>query len=118
MAAVRVRTIFSLTNLAMLGAAVGFWIFLPQYAAYAVYAFLGWTVVGFALLFTPWANRAPTSSPPGPTSAASGPGPDAGSRPLPSGAATPSIDFCVFCAADLPPEATRCPSCGHVARRF
>jgi hypothetical protein len=107
------RTIFSLVNLGVLGAALGVWFLWPRYADYALYAFLGWTVIGFTLVFVPWGSASGTPAARGPAGAQV-----ATDHPLPPGsapaaAAQPPIGFCVFCGTDLPPEARRCLACGH-----
>ncbi len=113
MASISHRTIFSLVNLSVLASALGVWFLWPRYADYALYAFLGWTVIGFTLVFVPWgsASAAPTARGASGASAPGDPTPLAGAGAV---AAPPQpIGFCIYCGTDLPAEARRCLSCGH-----
>ncbi len=109
------RAVLWLVNIGIFSAAIVVLLEFPQYAGYIVYAFLGWFVVS---LTTVWfARGTPSAASAAGTPPASGPaGP---SRPLASGAAAaPTIAFCIYCAADLPVGAERCPACGHAVRRM
>jgi hypothetical protein len=113
MASISHRTIFSLVNLAVLAAALGVWFLWPRYADYALYAFLGWIVVGFTLVFVPWGSASASSTARG-SGAVQG-SPEAPTAPGagPNAAVSPPIGFCIYCGYDLPPEARRCLACGH-----
>jgi len=105
------RTLLSLLNLAAVTVALVAWFALPQYAVYELFGFVGWMIVGFVLLGSSWGSR-PVGS--GIRGAGSAPAPEGGSlASSPSvGPATGSpIGFCVYCAADIPPGAGRCPAC-------
>ena len=118
------RALLSLVNIAVATGALLVIFLYPRFAGYAIYAFLGWFVVSFSLV---WVARgpSPTAGPtaPGPTAAPGGrPG-----RPLATAAAPApprrapepaEIGFCIYCAADLPPQADRCAACGHPRARF
>jgi len=113
-----VRTLLSLINLGVIAAAVAIWLAFPQYAGVAVYGLLGWMLLTFIVMYSPWGNRPVSSSSNGaaaPSTASFGALP--ASAPLPSApstpASTPTIDFCVFCGTTLPAGANRCPACGH-----
>jgi hypothetical protein len=118
------RALLSLVNIAVaVGALLVIFLF-PRFAGYAIYAFLGWFVVSFSLV---WVARgsSPTVGPavPRPTTTPSGrPGsPSAGAvRPSPPGRAPepPAVGFCIYCATDLPPETDQCPACGHARARL
>ena len=106
------RGVLSLVNVAVVSVALVVWFRYPQYAMYAVYALLGWFFISFSLI---WALGTNPVAP-------------GGGQPLPSGASAPlssgtgprpfRAGFCIYCAADLPAEATRCPSCGHSVAQF
>ena len=110
------RTLFSLLNIAAMVVTIVAWFTVPQYAAYVLYAFIAWMVVGFIVLSSAWGSRPLGSS----ARAAAGPTPPGGA-PLPSapGAATGAsapLTFCVYCATDLPSGAERCPACQRAVR--
>ena len=98
------RTALSLVNLGVLSGTLLVWFFLPHYATFALYACLGWVVVAFGVMYSPWGNRAI-----GPARVASG--------TTGSGGPRVPLDFCIYCATSLPVGATRCPACGHAAAR-
>ncbi len=103
------RTALSFANAGVLGATLAVWFLLPQYSTYALYGCLGWVVVAFGLMYSPWGNRRirGTGSDPG-TTGASVRGAALAGAPL---------DFCIYCAAQLPTAARRCPACGHALAR-
>jgi len=117
------RALLSLVNIAVATGALLVIFLYPRYAGYAIYAFLGWFVVSFSLV---WVARGPSPTA-GPTALAPSatpggrPGPAPGvarvtpTRPAPEPA---EIGFCIYCASDLPAEATRCPACGHARPSF
>ncbi len=105
------RTLLWLVNLAVAAAAVTIVFVFPQYSTIAVYAFLAWFVVSLGLAWSSLGRRAagpPAVTPPGSPAGSSG-------APLPKAAIGPTapIAFCAYCAADLPPGASRCPACRH-----
>jgi hypothetical protein len=104
------RTLLSLVNLGVAGAALAVLFLLPQYATYAIYGFFAWFVVSLAIV---WGSRG--SRPVGRSTVA--PAPTGPGGALPTGRATTApvapISFCAYCAADLPIGAARCPACGH-----
>jgi len=115
------RALFSLINLCVAAGALLVFFLFPRYAGYAIYAFLGWFLVGIStvwLLGNPSAepSRGPTPAPAG----AGGAGPAAAPlRSSTGGAGTSAeVGFCIYCAADLPPGASRCPACGHAGARL
>jgi len=101
---VLLRTALSLVNLVALTATLIVWFSFPQYADYALYACLGWVMVAFGVMYSRWGNRPLRPA-----------GPGSGGPPLPGGGRVGGapLGFCVFCAAHLPPGATRCPECGR-----
>ncbi len=117
-----VRTLLTLVNFAIFGVVIGVVLVYPQFDAVAFYFLLGWMVASFALFYLPIASRrvggapaAPTTQGPLPT----GSSPTAGAAPaVPATAPASSLSFCVYCAADLPAGATRCPACGHALPNF
>lgn len=108
------RAIFSLVNLAVAAAALFVLFAYPRYAGYAVYAFFGWFIVSLTVV---WFAR---GTPPVSASAAGAGAAAGGAAATVPGTSAPSpqIGFCVYCAADLPPGAGRCPACGHAAMRL
>jgi len=116
------RALFSLINLGVAAAAIVVLFAFPRYAGYAIYGFLGWFVVSLSMVW--FARGAPQGAARSPVGAApasgGGPAPLASAgRPAARVPATPpAIGFCIYCAADLPPDAERCPACGHAALRF
>lgn len=99
------RGIFSIVNTALLGAALLVMFLFPAYAAYALYAIIGWIAAGLTLTWSGWAS--------GPAAAAAVPG-AAASLPLASGRSGPSpIDFCVFCGRRFHEGESVCPDCRH-----
>ncbi len=113
MASISPRTVFSLVNLGVLAVALGVWFLWPRYADYALYGFLGWTVIGFVLLFVVWGSRPAASGSLASSAAGASPGADPSRGPGSSAASPAAIGFCVYCGTDLPPGATRCAACGH-----
>ncbi len=112
------RLALSLVNVAVAAAALFVWFELPQYSTYALYGFLGWIVVGTSLAWL--AAGSPPVGVPTPASGSAtplAPGAPAGPAAKP-GSGEPAIGFCIYCAADLPPDAVRCSACGHPAVRL
>lgn len=110
------RALLSLVNVAVAGAVLVVWYRYPHYAAYTLYALFGWIVVSFSLA---WVVRGvPTGGMPGASSGGSTARLGSGSSGGTSFASAPSepieLPFCIFCAADLPVGAPRCPACGHL----
>jgi len=105
------RSVLSLVNVAVASAALIVWFRYPQYAMYAIYALLGWFFVSFSLVWVLGTNPGGAPAGPLPSGAPGTGGRGTGSRPFRAG-------FCIYCAADLPPEATRCPACGHPVALF
>ncbi len=105
------RTLFSLLNLVAMVVTIVAWFTLPQYSVYILYAFIAWMVVGFVVLTSSWGSRALGSGARGPSvPTAPGGGPLPSGPGATAGAAAP-VGFCVYCATNLPPGATRCPAC-------
>jgi len=115
------RAMFSLINLGVAaGALIVFFLF-PRYAGYAIYAFLGWFVVGLSTVWIARSNApVPTPSPAGVVAGQGTPLPSGSARP-PAGSSpssAPAVGFCIYCANDLPPGADRCLACGHARAQF
>ncbi len=107
----RGRLLLSLINLAVAATALLVWFTLPQYAEYALWVFLAWIVVGFSTIWLRWGT--PTAA------GAAGPSaPGAGGAAARPAAGSPGVGFCIYCGADLPTGATRCPTCGHADARL
>jgi hypothetical protein len=118
------RALLSLVNIAVAVGALLVIFLYPRFAGYAIYAFLGWFVVSFALV---WVARGPSPAAgpavPGPTTTPSGrpAAPPAGPVRATAPNLTPdpvAVGFCIYCATDLPPEGDRCPACGHARARL
>ena len=107
------RAVFSLVNVAVAAVALVVLFAFPRYAGYAVYAFLGWFVVSIAVIGLARATPPVASSSAAPSMPGGRPLPAGGSQRPGGTASPPPIAFCVYCAGDLPPEARRCPACGH-----
>ena len=99
------RTALSLVNLAALSATLVVWLALPAYSGIALYACLGWVMVAFGVMYSRWGNR--------PIGRRAGGLTAEGAAPALGG----GVGFCVFCAANLAPGATRCPDCGRATGR-
>lgn len=105
------RAWFSLVNAGLLGASLLVMFLFPQYAAYALYAIVGWIAAGLTLTWSGWTAGGTSSSPtgtPGPTLSA-GPG----GAVLPQATPAPPIDFCIFCGRRFEPGTVTCPECRH-----
>jgi hypothetical protein len=112
------RTLLSLVNLGALTATLAVWFAFPQYSTYALYACFAWVVIAFAVMYSAWGNRPVGASAHGVAGAtAPAPAPAGAVRSVGGAGAMPPLDFCIYCAATLPAEATRCPVCGHAAAR-
>jgi len=112
------RLVFSLVNIGMAVAVLTVLFLFPRYAGYAVYAFFGWFLVSLSVVWFAGAPaRAPTSA--GPAAGAASAGPVAPvARPGVAPTPPARIDFCIYCAADLPAGTPRCRSCGHNVPNF
>jgi len=98
------RTALSFVNLGVLTATLVVWFEFPAYSDYALYACLAWVGAAFAVMYSRWGDR--------PIRAAAGATP--GDRKLPAGLpGGTSLGFCIYCAANLPAGAPRCPECGR-----
>ena len=115
------RTWISIVNLVAIVLAFVVLFELPQYSNYAFYGLLGWILVSFVLLYAFRVGRtSPTGRPQAGAPASSGGAtapPPSGALPS-SGGTTPaeSVDFCIYCGANLPPGTSTCPACGHAVR--
>ncbi len=103
------RALFSLLNTALLGASLVVMFLFPQYAAFALYAVVGWIAAGLTLTWSGWASHGSGASAPAGA-------PASGASPLAGGAAgVPSgapIDFCLYCGSYFAPGERSCSSCG------
>ena len=107
----RGRLLLSIANLAVAAGALIVWFAFPQYGEYALWAFLAWIVVGFSTVWLRWGAPSPAGAAGPPAAAAAGA--TAGRV-----AGPPAISFCIYCAAELPVGASRCPACGHASPRL
>ncbi|HLN51377.1 MAG: hypothetical protein ACLQD9_00205 [Thermoplasmata archaeon] len=112
------RTLFSLLNLAAMAVALLAWFVLPQYAVYVLYGFVAWMVVGFVLLGSSWGSRAVGSGARGTVAPGAPEGGPLASGAAPTAGPASAPGFCIYCAADLPVGAERCPACNHAVRTF
>jgi hypothetical protein len=108
-----VRTLLTIFNLATFVAVIAVLLLFPQYGAFAFYFLVGWMVASLVLFYQPWASRQIGARAASATSGA-GPAPSFPNAPLPSAATPPAaLDFCVYCAAPLGPNVTKCTACGR-----
>jgi len=114
------RTVFALVNFTVVAAVLVVIFLVPSLSAYAIYLFLGWFVVGLAMVGLSRGD-APVAGPaaPSPSAAGGAPLPSSGGRPASAPRSAPAeVPFCIYCAADLPAGADRCPTCGHAKARL
>ncbi len=106
------RGLFSLLNVALLAASLAVMFLFPQYAAFALYAMVGWIAAGLTLSWSGWTARGPptpvaNAAEPPASVPLSGPGSPSASSPL------PAIDFCIYCGTRFAPGERTCGACGH-----
>jgi len=108
-----IRTLLTLVNLATFVVVISVLLLFPQYGAFAFYFLVGWMVASLVLFYQPWASR-PVGTRASPTPSGSGPAAAFPNAPMPTGPSAPSaLDFCVYCAAPIGPNVTKCAACGH-----
>lgn len=96
------RRLLSLLNTALLGAVLLVMFLFPQYAAFALYAIVGWIAAGLTLTWSGWGTSgAPSAAAPGSSPVA-----------LAGGAAPAPIDFCVYCGSYFASGERSCSKCG------
>jgi len=107
------RTLLTMINLTTFAIAIGVLLVFPQYSAYAFYFLVGWMVASLVLFYQPWASR-PIGAAAAVAAPAAGPAPAIPTTPVaPSGPASAPLDFCIYCAAPIANDATKCTACGH-----
>ena len=116
------RVLLSLVNIGVAAGALFVIFGYPRYANYAIYVFLAWFVVSFALVWAargsaPVGRTAPGIAVATPSAGPSGTGVVRGAGAA-SPAAPPAVGFCIYCGTDLPEGADRCPACGHAGARL
>ncbi|HTT14388.1 MAG TPA: hypothetical protein VMG81_01215 [Thermoplasmata archaeon] len=114
----RVRTVLSIVNFAILGIVILVVLLYPSLDVEAFYFLLGWMIASFALFYLPLGGRRAGAGPPLGSAGAGFPGADPAAPGAPPAAPLGSLGFCIYCAAPMTPGTPTCPACGYAAPRF